>query len=378
MNPSRSPAPPPARPLPAGAHVVLVRFGSLGDVVKCTALPRLIKARFPDCRLTMVTAEAFAELIRDNPHIDRAIGFERREGLRGLLALGRRLRAEGVHLVVDVHQSLRSRVLRWTLRAPAVGYTKRTWQRLLLIRFRINTYRPPRGKEEDFLAALAPWGVTDDGAGTELFTGRVARAPAFRERLGPELARIEAWRAQGLPVVGVAPVAAWELKRWPLAHFRTLMEAYVARTGGGLLVFGGPRDADAHALAAGLGGHALSLVGRTSLLESAHLASLCDTVVANDTGMTHLSEAAGVDVVALFGPTSRELGYYPTRPGSAVVERPLPCRPCTRMGEGRCTHPLPRACLVTITPDEVLARVLERLGPRRAKAARAPGAGGAP
>jgi hypothetical protein len=31
------------------------------------------------------------------------------------------------------------------------------------------------------------------------------------------------------------------------------------------------------------------------------------------------------------------------------------------MGEGRCTHPLPMACLVTITPEQVLQRVLNKL-----------------
>ena len=99
------------------------------------------------------------------------------------------------------------------------------------------------------------------------------------------------------------------------------------------------------------------------------MASLTDLVVANDTGMTHLTEAAGRDVVTIYGPTSRELGYYPTRPGSIAVERDLPCRPCTRMGEGRCTHPLERACLTGITPSQVLQIVLKKLETHRGEAA---------
>lgn len=348
--------------LPEDARILIVRFSSLGDVVKCTALPRLIRRRYPRARITFVTSEAHLELIRDNPHIERAIGFERRTGPGGLLRLARELGGARFDLVADVHASLRSRVLRALIRAPRTAYGKRTLQRFLLIQFRWNTYRRAYGKEEDFLAGLRPYGIEDDGLGSELHLERLEGDPTLAERFAPELARLRHWRERGLPVLGVAPVAAWELKRWPMAHFRTLLERYVAATGGGVLVFGGARDTEAAALAEGLQPHALSLVGRTSHLESAWFAAKTDLMLANDTGMSHIAEAVGRDAVVLFGPTARELGYFPVRPGSRVLERPLPCRPCTRTGQGRCTHPLRKACLVGITPEAVLAVVREKLG----------------
>jgi heptosyltransferase-2 len=353
--------------LPADARFLLIRFTSLGDVVKCTALPRLIKARYPAGHVTFVTAEAYRDLIRDNPHVDRAIGFDRRGGLRGLLHLAGSLGAERWDLLVDVHKSLRSRVLRARIRAPRTAYGKRTLQRFLLINFRWNTYRRDEsgrvaGKEDDFLAGLRPYGVRDDGRGTELNLAPLAGDPALARRFATELETLARWQAEGRPVLGIAPVAAWELKRWPVGHWRTLLEGFVRSTGGGVVVFGGAGDADAQALARDLGDAALSLVGRTTLLESAFFAARTSLVVSNDTGMTHLSEAAGRDAVALFGPTTRELGYFPVRPGSRVIERSLGCRPCTRTGEGRCNHPLRKACLELVAPEEVLAAVRGKLG----------------
>ncbi len=348
--------------LPDAARILIVRFGSLGDVVKCTALPRLIKSRFPGGHVTFLTAERFVELIADNPFVDAAIGFRREDGFAGLRRLAGSLRNAGVDLVVDVHRSLRSRILARLLARPRVAYTKRTLRRWLLIEWGLDTYRPPLGKESDFLATLLPYGVRDDGLGTQLFLSRVAADPGLRDRLAAELETLHAWSRRSLPVLGMAPVAAWEMKRWPLPHFRELAERFIAATGGGVAIFGGPGDRDAEALARELGGHAVSLVGRCSQLESAYCASLTDLVVANDTGMTHLAEAAGTNVVALYGPTSRELGYYPTRPGSIALERNLPCRPCTRMGEGHCTHPSPLACLTGIRPDDVLRIVLAKVG----------------
>jgi len=368
-----------AAPAPLGpdARIVLIRFGSLGDVVKCTALPRLIKAAYPRCHLTFVTSAGYLELIADNPHIDRPLALPPGGGWAGLRALAGDLRRGGIDLIVDVHRSLRSRLLCRLAGAPVVSYSKRSLQRWLLIYFRVNTYDRPRGKEEDFLAPLAPLGIRDDGQGTRLHLARIAADGALQARLSDAFDTLRRWRAAGRPILGVAPVAAWELKCWPMEHFRALVSAFISRTGGAVVVFGGAGDAEAHALADGRAADVLSLVGRTTHLESAYFASLTDLVVANDTGMTHLAEAAGRDVIALYGPTSRELGYYPTRPGSLALERPLPCRPCTRMGEGRCTHPLHKACLVGIAPAAVLDEVLRKLPCGAAQRAGAPATQGA-
>ena len=177
------------------ARIVLIRFGSLGDVVKCTALPRLIKAAYPRCHLTFVTSAAYLELIADHPHIDRPLALPSGSGLAGLRALARELRRGGIDLTVDVHRSLRSRLLCWLARAPVVSYSKRTAQRWLLIRFRIDTYGRPTGKEEDFLAPLAAFGIRDDGQGTRLYLDRVTADPALQARAKDAFDTLRRWRA---------------------------------------------------------------------------------------------------------------------------------------------------------------------------------------
>lgn len=357
--------------LPEDARILLVRFSSLGDVVKCTALPRLIKNRYPRAQVTFLTSEAHVDLVRHNPHLHQAIGFQRKQGLPGLFRLARQLAREDFHLVADVHNSLRSRLLRGLIRAPRTVYHKRTLQRFLLIQFGINTYHydadgRTAGKEDDFLAGLRPYGITDDGQGTEMHLGPQFEAAHLSQKLPDALRRLKAWRGDNLPILGAAPVAAWDLKRWPLDHWRSFLAAYLKQVGGGLILFGGPRDSDVIQLGAQLERQApqqvISLAGRTTLLESAWFASHTSLMLANDTGMMHISEAMGVDVLAFFGPTSRELGYFPVRAESGVLERPLPCRPCTRNGKGKCSHPWPKACLAAIEPGMVLSAVKQKLG----------------
>ncbi|MEL7003871.1 MAG: hypothetical protein AAFN93_14210, partial [Bacteroidota bacterium] len=53
----------------------------------------------------------------------------------------------------------------------------------------------------------------------------------------------------------------------------------------------------------------------------------------------HLSKplcVQGAPVVAIFGPTTQELGYYPIPNNSAVVEASVSCRPCTHNGLDKC------------------------------------------
>jgi ADP-heptose:LPS heptosyltransferase len=88
-------------------------------------------------------------------------------------------------------------------------------------------------------------------------------------------------------------------------------------------------------------------------------------VVTNDSGLMHVAEAVGTPVVALFGPTVRGFGYFPSLPRSAVLEtNGLECRPCSRNGRRPCWRG-DHACLTRIDSEAALARV-DALGPWRA------------
>jgi heptosyltransferase-2 len=88
-----------------------------------------------------------------------------------------------------------------------------------------------------------------------------------------------------------------------------------------------------------------------SLTEVATLLSECSLLVTNDSGLLHVAEAVGTPVLAFFGPTVREFGYYPVLDRSRVLERPLDCRPCSRNGKRPC-HRGDLACLRDISPDD--------------------------
>jgi heptosyltransferase-2 len=74
----------------------------------------------------------------------------------------------------------------------------------------------------------------------------------------------------------------------------------------------------------------------------------------------HLAAACGVPTLAIFGPTTRELGFFPYGAGHRVLEADLPCRPCGLHGGRDCPegHFL---CMRLVTTDIVWKNAVEML-----------------
>jgi heptosyltransferase-2 len=333
--------------------VLLVRFSSIGDILLTTPLVRALARRHPEARLVYVTKRAMAPLVADNPHLTDVVTLEPGEPMR---YLARRLRALAPTHGLDLHGSLRSASLRLLVRCRWSGYRKRKLARALLIATKLDAYRrrAPGPVAERYFEAARRLDTRPDGGPTEFCLG-----PGARDRAGQ-------WIAErglaGARLAALAPGAAHATKRWPVAHWSALAERLGA-AGYRPVVVGGPEDRGlAQQLVAegGEGGNAVaSAAGEFSLQETGALLARARVVVSGDTGVMHMATGVGTPVVALFGPTVGQFGFFPYRAPAAVLERALDCRPCSATGTAACPLGHHR-CLTDITPEEVAATV-ERL-----------------
>jgi heptosyltransferase-2 len=322
-------------------RILAVRFSSIGDIVLTTPLLRAIRGRHPEAHLSVLTKESNAPLLAGNPRINELIAWSQREGLASLAA---RLRAQRFTHLLDLHGSIRSRVLRLLVPGHWSGYGKRRLARAALIHWKQMWYAPEVPVAERYFEAAASLEVRPDGGPAELFVDEAADHQA-----GAWLA------AAGLgarPVVAVAPGAAHFTKRWPLKHWQTLIRALVSE-GFEIAVLGGPDDAElGRAVAAAGGDRVATAAGGFGLQQTAALLRRSVALVTGDTGVMHMATGVGTPVVALFGPTVRAFGFFPYRARAVVLERDLECRPCSSHGSARCPLGHHR-CLTEITPDEV-------------------------
>lgn len=335
------------------AHrILIIRFSSIGDIILTTPLIRALRDRFPQARLDFVTKREFGELLETNPRLDQLYPYDTQSGAKGLSALARELRSNQYDLCIDLHKNLRSRHLRLLLHASrVVSYSKHMLPRTLLVKTRINCYKNPRPIPERYLRQLAPFGVVPDGKGPELFPTEQQYATVRKlfeeEQISPRET-----------LIGFGPIAAHPLKQWPQQKFVQLGQRLVQQYQSRILIFGAPSERHAgEELARQLPNNPLVLCGKLSLLESAAALKSCALFVGNDSSSVHMASAMGTPVVVIFGPTVKELGFYPYRIRSEVISTPLLCRPCTHTGKGRCKNKEHHACMERISVEEVAQAV---------------------
>lgn len=154
--------------------------------------------------------------------------------------------------------------------------------------------------------------------------------------------------AEGGHGLALLPGASVDLKRWSPDGFAAVGRSWE----GPVTVFGSPEEAElVAAVAQRVPG--CSVVVERGFDRTIEAMGRCRVAVANDTGLMHLAGALGLPVVALFGPTHPDDGFF-VYPGQ-VVQRADPCRPCTLHRPVRC-HVGDRRCL-DIGADAVIAAV---------------------
>ena len=323
--------------------ILLVRFSSIGDILLTTPLIRAIARRHPDAKLVCVTKRSMAPLVSEHPGVAEVVSLEPDESVRHL---ARRLNALAPTHGLDLHASLRSAALRVLVRCPWSGFGKRKLARSVLISTKVDWYGAPVPVAERYFEAARALDVHPDGQPPEFFLSPAARA------------RVDRWLAEkGLgtaPLAALAPGAAHATKRWPLSHWIALAQR-LRGAGYAPVAVGGPDDRGlARQLAAG--GMAESAAGEFTLQETGALLARSRVLVSGDTGVMHMATGVGTPVVALFGPTVEQFGFFPYRARSIVLQREMACRPCSSSGTSVCPLGHHR-CLADVAPAEVAGAV---------------------
>ena len=323
-------------------NVLAVRFSSIGDILLTTPLLRAIRRSHPGARITVLTKREYVPLLSHNPHVNLVLGLAAN---RSLLSLASELRADRYTHLLDLHDNLRSRALRLLVPGRWRTYPKHRLARAWLIRAKRNRYRDRRPVAERYFSAARDLGAKPDGCPPDFFLGPEAGEQAL------DWLRAAGWEDEP-NIVALAPGAAHATKRWPLEHWQTLV-ARNLENGAAVVIVGGPGDAHlGAALAEKSGGRVASAAGIFGLQGTGALLQRARVLVSGDTGVMHMATAVGTPVVSLFGPTVEAFGFFPYTHQAAVLELPLPCRPCTAQGSSRCPLGHHR-CMIDIQPSVV-------------------------
>jgi len=343
---------------------LVIRFSSVGDIVLSSPLVRALRQLHPQMQVDFLVKETFVELVRYNPHLSNVFTFPKNGGIGDLLKFRREIRNRRYDMILDIHSSLRSRFLTIGLHGVR-RIRKRVIARTILVRFKRDVYSHfggAPGVAERYLETLRSGrGREGQETGLELFYPR-----EVGEKMREQLA--SAGIVADAAAIGVCPSARHFTKIWPAERYATVATALARRWEAPVFLIGSDDDAERCRMIAeriaqeSPGTRVMDFSGHCSLLEAAALMDACRIILTNDSGLMHIASARRRPVVAVFGSTVRQFGFFPSGPLQRVVEHPnLSCRPCSHIGRPDCPRKHFR-CMLDLSTQRVLDAANELIG----------------
>jgi len=339
-------------PMQNNKKILLIRLSSLGDVIlSTTALTAIHQAKQDQSIEThFLVGENFKDVLSQHPFVSKLWTFDKRLGLKGWLHLASQLHVEKFDHIYDLHQSLRTLILRvlfwiWKIKNPKSN-TK--WkviskQRLRYFGFYLFKNLWPKQFRPTQKKILFAQIVGGDGSEMPQMNGLLSGVNLNYSFLSK-------------PYICVMPASKWEGKQWNIEGFLKAIEASKMFP----VVLGTPNDSSSVELVNLLKKREIphfSGVGGLGLKEVAFVLKESKYLISVDTGLTHLAEAFNVPVHVVFGPTHPDMGFGPIRERSKAYGAKLWCRPCSKDGTACFRLHNKYACMKKFDGESLIQKV---------------------
>ena len=310
--------------------VLVLRFSAVGDVVLTSPAIEALRRAWPRARIVYAVKARLAHLVRANPNVDQVLTLDPGEGP---LSFARKLRAARCETVLDLHNKIRSKILRALLPSRrTVVWHKRDFKDTLPVKLALKPYHSSMLFSDRYhLAVEELVGARLPRGQLRYFLGKddLANADAALAAAGVDLG---APGAPGAPILGLSPGANWNTKRWPVERFAAL--AARARKAGLQVVVQGSRDeAPLGRIVAAAAPGVVDLSGKLDLPTLGGFIARCSAFVANDSGPMHIARGLGVPTLAMFGSTDPGMFEFE---GHRALFAGVECSPCSFFGRSRC------------------------------------------
>jgi len=336
-------------------RLLVVRLGSMGDIIHTLPAVTALREAFPQASLGWVIEERWAELLctlpepRSGPRsprrplVDRVHTVNTKSWRKSLLSTQTweqiaaglsELRAQRYEVAVDFQGAVRSAMLaRWSGAPVVYGAMQPRENVASMFYTRQVIARGNHIVEQNLSLAEA-----------------VARRSLEMPKIGfPHDSAAEKQHEDRLQPFGdfalLNPGAGWGAKQWPAERYGDVAKRLAEEGVESLINFGPGEEPLMAAVEAASQGAAKGIT--CSLSELIALTRRARIFIGGDTGPMHLAAALGIPVVAIFGPTN------PARNGPFGARSVVLRSPASLTTHSRRAQPDPG--LLEITPDQVIA-----------------------
>jgi heptosyltransferase II len=337
--------------------ILIVPYMWIGDFVRGHTVVRVLRERWPNRPVDMLTTSLCAPLVDYMPGVRSGLVWDlprSRLALAQQWELAGRLRARNYGTALVLPRTWKSAIAPALAGIPErVGFVGEA-RFGLLNRWRWGEKALPRLVDKNAALALP------DGA------------PLPPEWPVPQLrvpaGEIDRWRQANKlgsnPAVALAPGSVGASKRWT---YYAETARLLAQQGLEVWVVGGPSEKAMAAEIVTAGGPRVRDLTGNDLRNGILAMAAAGVAISNDSGLMHVAAAIGTPTMGIFGPTSPQL-WAPLNELAATVQTKttLSCQPChrtvCRINDHRCMRDIPASDVAAIA-ERVLAEAAARGAP---------------
>lgn len=342
-------------------RILVVKLGSLGDIVHCLPSVAQLRAAFPAAEIDWLVErknKIAIELSRLDVRLVPIDTYHWRNSpsigsAREIAEFVWALRTDGYDCAIDFQGLIKSAFFAYLSGAPMrIGWERDFLKESVSQFFYTEVVKPKRVHIIDQqMELLNPLGIDPDW-----YTEVPLKAPEQARQSVTE-------KLNGLTdYVLINPGGNWPTKCWHPVRYGELA-GRLMKDGFPVAVTWGPGEEGMVRDLVRAAGNGIRQIP-TTLEELVALCERAKLFVGGDTGPMHFAAAAGAPIVSIFGPTSSDRNG-PFRREDVVVERRLACRPCYERDKCPLEH---WECIEQITVDQVYEACRKRLALAAAKA----------
>ena len=293
--------------------ILVVRFSSIGDIVLTSPVVRMLKKQL-NTEVHFLTKSAYVSLLKNNPYIDSVYQID--ASINEVIG---DLKKENYDYVIDLHNNLRTQILKFKLGVPSRSFNKLNMEKFMLTTFKMDSI-PKVHIVDRYLDTVLHLGIKNDNEGLDFF---LSAKDEVDVSCFPN--NYTAFVIGGQHATKILPTKK--------------IISIIKNIDKPVLLIGGPEDGYRGEEIAKACDKVVNTCGKYSILHSASLVQQATMVITHDTGMMHIAAAFNKKIYSVWGNTIPEFGMYPYKANasSRMIEvKGLSCRPCSKIGYAKC------------------------------------------
>jgi ADP-heptose:LPS heptosyltransferase len=327
----------------------------MGDVALTAPVLMAVREQYPGVEVIMLTRPSYWAFFTSLEGIQLFFADfnKRHKGLKGLYVLFQDLQKQGgIDYVIDIHDVLRSKILRLLFLMKGVPSEK-------IDKGRIEKKEVIRGLRKERLRHTVE--RYEDVFSRAGFPLKSVDGPWIRILPEADLSAAEITGIAGDNNIGVAPYAKHILKMWPEEYMISLLRMISENHDVRFWLFGGNDERDRLAALSEKFPGSVNLSGRLQFGEELAVISKLRFMISMDSSNMHMAALTGTKVISIWGATDPLTGFgawgQPADHSVFISSERLTCRPCTVFGKGKCRRK-DHACMIWLKPEMVYNRIL--------------------